>query len=333
MSTPATNRLVVLAARPSGRPVPENFRLVEEPLPELRDGQALVRNDLMSVDPAMRPRMNDVPSYVAPFEIGAPLEGRAIGEVVASKSAALPEGAMVRHALGWRDYATIDDGTVVDTTLAPASAYLGVLGITGLTAYAGIVEIAQVKAGETVYISAAGGAVGSIAGQIAKLLGATTIGSTGSEQNVQFLLDELQYDRAFSARDGSIAAELRREAPEGIDVYFDNVGGETLDAALASLKVKGRIATCGMIAGYCERVEGPKNLFMLISKRLRMQGFLVSDHVRSYPAFLELVAPALRDGRIVAPETFVYGLENAPAALMSLFERGNKRGKLLVRLR
>jgi NADPH-dependent curcumin reductase CurA len=326
------NRLVVLAARPHGVPVPADFRIVEGPVPELAAGEALVRNTLMSVDPAMRPRMDDVPSYAPPFQIGEPLDGQAIGEVVASRQPALPVGAIVNHRLGWRDYAVIEKGTIVDTARAPASAYLGLLGGKGLTAYAGVVEVAQLKAGETIYISAAAGAVGSAAGGIARLLGARTIGSTGTAENVAFLRDELHYDHAFHARDGTIVDELRRAAPDGIDVYFDNVGGETLEAALEAIKVHGRIASCGMIAGYNLPLPGPRNMFMMIRKRLRMEGFLVSDHAASLPKFLDLVVPALRDGRITAPETFVDGLENAPAAMISLFDRGGHRGKLVVRL-
>ena len=230
------NRLIVLASRPAGIRSAANFRLVEEPIPEAGAGQALVRNQLMSVDPSMRPRMNDVPSYVAPFQIDRPLEGRAVGEVIASRNPALPVGALVMHRFGWREYALVDEGTVLDTAAAPASAYLGVLGNSGLTAYAGVVRIARLKAGETIYISAAAGAVGSAAGQIAKRLGATTIGSSGSAENVRFLLDDLHYDRAFQVHDGAVAAELQRAAPEGIDVYFDSVGGETLDAALRALQ-------------------------------------------------------------------------------------------------
>jgi NADPH-dependent curcumin reductase CurA len=328
-----TNRVIVLASRPKGRPTADTFRMTEEPVRSPGEGEALVRNILMSVDPAMRGRMNDYPSYRPPFQIDRPLEGGAIGEVVASRNPALPTGAMVVHRLGWREYATIAEGTVVDPALAPLSAYLGILGSTGLTAYAGLVNIAQLQPGEAVFVSAAGGAVGSVAGQLAKLLGASlVVGSTGGEHNVPYLLDELHYDRAFAARDGEIAAQLQAAAPDGIDVYFDNVGGETLNAAFRSLRVKGRIAACGMIAGYNGRVEGPSNIFMMMSKQLRMEGFLVSRHAASMPAFLELVVPALRDGRIVAAETFVDGLEHAPAALISLFDRGVKRGKLLVRI-
>lgn len=330
--TTSVNRLIVLASRPKGRPTAETFRLVEAPIPVPADGQALVRNVLMSVDPAMRGRMNDYPSYRPPFQLDQPLEGGALGEVMASRNPEFPVGSFVLHRLGWRDYALVETGAVVDVDAAPPSAYLGVLGATGLTAYAGLVDIARLQPGETVFVSAAAGAVGSIAGQIARLLGATTIGSTGSEHNVPFLVNELRYDRAFCARDGGIAAELQKAAPDGIDVYFDNIGGETLNAAFRALHSGGRIVACGMIAGYNGRVEGPSNIFMMMSKQLRMEGFLVSRYTQSMPAFLELVTPALRDGRIVAPETFIDGVENAPAALISLFDRGTKRGKLLVRL-
>jgi NADPH-dependent curcumin reductase CurA len=326
------NRLVVLAERPRGRPTAATFRIEEAPVPTPAAGQALVRNALMSVDPAMRGRMNDAKSYRPPYALGEPMEAYAVGTVVASRHPELPEGATVRHRLGWRDYALVHEAQVLDTTLAPASAYLGVLGVTGFAAYVGLVDVARLRGGETVFVSAAAGATGSLAGQIGRLLGATTIGSTGAEHNVRFLLDELRYDRAFWARDGAIREELDRAAPDGIDVYFDNVGGETLDAAFRALRSKGRIAACGMIAGYNARVPGPSNIFMMMSKQLRMEGFLVSSYVASYPAFLKLVAPALRDGRIVAPETIVDGLENAPAALISLFDRGVKRGKLLVRI-
>ena len=332
MQLPSHTRAIALAARPHGLPAPGDFALVDAPLPALRAGQALVRNVVMSVDPYMRGRMDDRPSYVPPFRLHEPLEGGAVGEVIASANPAMPLGAFVLHAFGWREFAIVDAGTIVDTTAASPSAYLGVLGMPGLTAFVGLVEIAKIAAGETVFISAASGAVGSIAAGIAKLLGATTIGSTGSEANVPFLLDELRYDRAFVARTGAVSQALQDAAPDGIDVYFDNVGGETLDAALVALRPFGRIAACGMISGYNERVDGPKNLAMIVGKRLRMEGFIVSDHFKRFPEFLALAGPAVRDGRIVAPETIVDGLEGAPAAFISLFERGAKRGKLVVRL-
>jgi NADPH-dependent curcumin reductase CurA len=325
---------ISLAERPVGAPTAATFKMIEVTLPDPVEGQVLVKNTLMSVDPYMRGRMNDVKSYVPPFKLGEAMEGGAIGRVVKSNAAALPEGTLVLHMLGFRDYAILDvrQATPIDETLAAPSHYLGVLGVTGLTAYAGLTDVAQLKSGETMFVSAGAGAVGSIAGQLARLMGARAVGSTGSDENVAFMRDTLKFDGAFAARDGKIYEALKAAAPEGIDVYFDNVGGETLEAAIAAMRVNGRIAVCGAIAGYNEPVPGPRNLALIIGKRITMKGFIVMDHAARQKDLVALVAPALRDGRMVAPETFVDGLENAPKALMSLFERGAHRGKLIVRL-
>ena len=325
---------ISLAERPVGAPTAATFKTIEVTLPDPGEGQVLVKNTLMSVDPYMRGRMNDVKSYVPPFKLGEPMEGGAIGRVVKSNAPALPEGTLVLHMLGFRDYAILDarQATPIDETLAAPSHYLGVLGVTGLTAYAGLTDVAQLKSGETMFVSAGAGAVGSIAGQLARLMGARAVGSTGSDENVAFMRDTLKFDGAFAARDGKIYEALKAAAPEGIDVYFDNVGGETLEAAIAAMRVNGRIAVCGAIAGYNEPVPGPRNLALIIGKRITMKGFIVMDHAARQKDLVALVAPALRDGRMVAPETFVDGLDNAPKALMSLFERGAHRGKLIVRL-
>jgi len=328
------SRAISLAERPAGAPTAATFKMIEVALPDPGDGQVLVKNTLMSVDPYMRGRMNDVKSYVPPFKLGEAMEGGAIGRVVKSNAPALPEGALVLHMLGFRDYAILDarQATPIDETRAAPSHYLGVLGVTGLTAYAGLTDVAQLKSGETMFVSAGAGAVGSIAGQLARLMGARAIGSTGSDENVAFMRDTLKFAGAFAARDGKIYEALKAAAPEGIDVYFDNVGGETLEAAIAAMRVNGRIAVCGAIAGYNEPVPGPRNLALIIGKRITMKGFIVMDHAARQKDLIALVAPALRDGRMIAPETFVDGLENAPKALMSLFERGAHRGKLIVRL-
>jgi len=328
------SRAISLAERPAGAPTAATFKMIEVALPDPGDGQVLVKNTLMSVDPYMRGRMNDVKSYVPPFKLGEAMEGGAIGRVVKSNAPALPEGALVLHMLGFRDYAILDarQATPIDETRAAPSHYLGVLGVTGLTAYAGLTDVAQLKSGETMFVSAGAGAVGSIAGQLARLMGARAIGSTGSDENVAFMRDTLKFEGAFAARDGKIYEALKAAAPEGIDVYFDNVGGETLEAAIAAMRVNGRIAVCGAIAGYNEPVPGPRNLALIIGKRITMKGFIVMDHAARQKDLIALVAPALRDGRMIAPETFVDGLENAPKALMSLFERGAHRGKLIVRL-
>ena len=330
-----TSREIHLAARPSGEPVPSDFALVEVELPELADGEALVRNLVMSVDPYMRGRMNDVKSYVPPFRLGQVLEGGAVGEVVTSTVAGLVPGDVVLHGLGWREVA-VGPATAfrkVDTTLAPASSYLGVLGMPGLTAYAGLFAVAGMQEGETVFVSGAAGAVGSLVGQLVKLRGGTVIGSAGSAEKVAWLTGELGFDAAFDYHDGPVAAALKKAAPNGIDVYFDNVGGEHLEAAISSLKVHGRAVICGMISGYNATTPpaAPRNLALVIGKRLRLEGLLVSDHAALQPAFVAEVAPAIADGRIVARETVVQGLDHAPAAFIGLL-RGENTGKMIVDL-
>ena len=241
---------MVLAARPHGAPTPEDFRLETVDLPPLEEGQVLVANAVMSVDPYMRGRMNDVKSYVPPFQIDAPLEGGAVGTVIESRNADLPVGASVLHQLGWREHSVLagQDATVVDTDAAPDSAYLGVLGMTGLTAYAGLTAVAQMKEGDVVFVSGAAGAVGSTVGQLAKALGASrVIGSAGSAEKVR-RLEELGFDAAFNYRDGAVADLLAEAAPDGIDVYFDNVGGEHLEAAIGAMNRGGRAALCGAIS-------------------------------------------------------------------------------------
>ena len=327
-------REIRLAARPVGEPKPTDFELAEVPMPEPAAGEVLVRNLVMSVDPYMRGRMNDAKSYVPPFQVGAALEGGAVGEVVTSTVDSHKPGDLVLHGLGWRDYAVGPAAAfrIVDGAVAQPSAYLGVLGMPGLTAYAGLFDVAQLKEGETAFVSGAAGAVGSIAGQLAKLRGARVIGSAGSAEKVAWL-KEIGFDEAFSYRDGPVVEQLRKAAPDGIDVYFDNVGGEHLEAAISVLNVHGRAAICGMISQYnnTEPAPGPRNMTMLVQKRLILRGFLVGDHTHVMPEFLREVPPALADGRVQMRETVVEGLENAPAAFIGLL-RGDNTGKMIVRL-
>jgi NADPH-dependent curcumin reductase CurA len=241
-----------LASRPSGWPTPENFDLVEVEVPEPGPGQVLVRNRFVSVDPYMRGRMNDVPSYVPPWQIGAAVDGGAVGEVIASGSEQVKVGDTVLHSLGWRDLALLPEryATVVDPALVGGriSAYLGVLGTTGLTAWAGLVDIAEMREGDAVFVSGGAGAVGSVAGQIARLRGASrVVGSAGSAEKVAYLTDRLGFDAAFNYKDGSVRRRLAEAAPDGIDVYFDNTGGDQLTAAISTLKRGGRVALCGAI--------------------------------------------------------------------------------------
>ncbi|PWU46189.1 NADP-dependent oxidoreductase [Micromonospora sp. S4605] len=331
----ARNREIHLASRPQGWPTAENFRLVETDVPKPGPGQLLVRNRYMSVDPYMRGRMNDVKSYVPPFPLDAPLDGGAVGEVVASEAEGFAPGDWVLHGLGWREYALVDAGSarIVDPDLAPVTSYLHVLGMTGLTAYAGLLEVAGMKPGETVFVSAAAGAVGSLVGQIAKLKGASrVIGSAGSAAKVE-RLRALGFDAAFDYHDGPVRQSLKVAAPEGIDVYFDNVGGDHLEAAISALRLHGRAAICGMIAQYndTEPPAAPRNLALVIGKRLTLRGFLVGDHGALRGQFVREMSGWLRDGSIGYDETVVDGIEHAPEAFLGLL-RGENLGKMLVRV-
>jgi NADPH-dependent curcumin reductase CurA len=285
----------------------------------------------------MRGRMNDVKSYLPPFGVGAVLDGGAVGEVIASESDDLEVGDVVLHGLGWREYAVGDAGQfrVVDPKATPSlSAYLGVLGMPGLTAYAGLLDVAEFKAGDTVFVSGAAGAVGSLVGQIAKLRGATrVIGSAGTPEKVTHLVDDLGFDAAFNYKEGPVAEQLAAAAPDGIEVYFDNVGGEHLEAAISSLNVHGRVAMCGAIAQYndVEPPAAPRNLMQVIGKRLTLRGMLVGDHSARMPDFVREVGGWLRDGKIRHEETVLSGIENAPAAFLGML-RGENTGKMIVRL-
>jgi hypothetical protein len=328
-------REIQLAARPQGEPRESDFRLVEVDVPDPGRGEILIRNAWMSVDPYMRGRMNDAPSYVPPFALDAPLEGGAVGEVIASNAEGVAVGDWVLHNLGWRDLALARAEEVrrVDVALAPAPAYLGVLGMPGLTAYVGLLDIAGLREGDIVFVSGAAGAVGSLAGQIAKLRGHRVIGSAGSPEKVAHVTGELGFDAAFDYHDGPVADLLRETAPEGIDVYFDNVGGEHLEAAIGALRRYGRVALCGAISQYnaTEAPSGPGNLGQAIGKRLTLRGFIVSDHADRMGDFALEVGTWLREGRIHHRETVVDSLEHAPAAFIGLL-RGENTGKMLVKL-
>ncbi len=329
-------RQIVLVSRPSGWPTEDNFAMTEADRPDLADGQVRVRNLFMSVDPYMRGRMNDVKSYVPPFQLGEPLQGGAIGLVTESRSADLAEGDLVLHMLGWRDEAVMPARHAQKVAAAEGlspSAYLGVLGMPALTAYVGLLDIAALKPGDVVFVSGAAGAVGSMAGQIAKLKGAArVIGSAGSEEKVRWLR-EIGFDAAFNYKAAPVFGQLREAAPEGIDVYFDNVGGDHLEAALAVLNTHGRVAMCGAIAHYnaTELPAGPQNLALAIGKRLTLRGFIVSDHQDRTPDMIADVSGWLREGKLFHTETVVEGLDQAPAAFINLL-RGHNTGKMIVRL-
>ena len=323
-----------LVRRPKGWPVAEDVELVEVPVPEPEPGQVLVRNTFLSVDPYMRGRMNAARSYAAPYELGRPMHGGAVGEVVASDDARFPVGAAVRHGQGWRTHAAcrVRELEPVDPGAAPLSAYLGVLGMPGLTAWVGTFDIAEVRPGETVWISAASGAVGSVAGQLAKQVGCRVVGSAGGPDKARDLVDELGFDAGLDHRAGDLEDQLRAAAPEGVDVYFDNVGGDHLRAALAVLNPFGRVAACGMISAYSEPQPGPDNLFQVVGKKLTLRGFIVSDHAHRTRLFERHVGGLLRAGRLVAPETVVPGIEAMFDAFLRVLRGGTHRGKLVVQV-
>jgi NADPH-dependent curcumin reductase CurA len=327
-------REIHLASRPHGWPAAENFALVQIATPRLADGQVLVRNLYLSVDPYMRGRMNDVKSYVPPFQIGQALEGGAVGEVIESRAAGLKPGDIVTSMRGWRDAFVADahDVRFVSRSVEPLSAYLGILGVTGLTAWVGL-NLVDVKAGDRVFVSAAAGAVGSVAGQLASIRGCRVVGSAGSAQKVKVLVDELGFDAAFNYKDGDLPGQLKAAAPDGIDVYFDNVGGDHLAAALSAMRTHGRIIACGAIARYndAEPTPGPSNLALVVTKRLTMRGFIVSDSFDRLPVFVTEVSDYLAEGKLRAKETIVEGLERAPQAFLDLL-RGENIGKMIVKL-
>jgi NADPH-dependent curcumin reductase CurA len=336
MNLPATSKEIHLVARPQGEPRQSDFAVVEVTVSEPAPGQVLVHNRFLSVDPYMRGRMRDAKSYASPFALGEVMTGMSVGEVVASQSPDLAVGEVVLHGLGWREYAL---GTAAAFRLLPAndapfSAWLGVLGMVGLTAWVGMLEIAALQLGDVVFVSGAAGAVGSLAGQIAKLHGASrVVGSVGSAAKARYIRDELGFDGAFDYHDGPVAELLAAAAPEGIDVYYDNVGGEHLEAAIGALRSHGRAALCGAISQYNtdEPAPGPRNLSLMIGNRFTLRGFLVGDHVERRSAFLAQVAGWLAEDRIRLAETVVDGVENAPAAFIGMM-RGENLGKMLVRV-
>jgi NADPH-dependent curcumin reductase CurA len=329
-----SSREIRLASRPSGLPTAANFRLAWTDAEPLKDQEVLVRNLFMSVDPYMRGRMNDRKSYVPPFELGKPLNGGAVGDVIESRAPEFKPGDVVTSTFGWREYfvASPKDLHRVSRESQPLSVYLGALGMTGMTAWAGL-NLVEVKAGDVIFISGAAGAVGNVAGQLAKLRGCRVIGSAGSAEKVRFLQEECGFDSAFNYKSGPVLEQLNREAPDGIDVYFDNVGGESLEAALSALRLHGRIVACGAISIYNAEAPhpGPSNLANIIGKRLTMKGFIVSDWLGRRAEFEEEIGAYVKAGKVKNKETVVKGIDQAPAAFIGLFQ-GQNVGKMVVEL-
>ncbi|CAO5184422.1 putative NADP-dependent oxidoreductase YfmJ [Frankia sp. AiPs1] len=332
---PVSSRAWHLAARPIGEPKPTDFVSVTTTVADPGPGHILVRNDWLSVDPYMRGRMDEGESYIPQFELGEAMTGHAVGTVVASGADNVPVGSTVLHFLGWREYALLPAAVeVLDTRLAPAQAYLGALGLTGLTAYAGLTHIAPVQRGDVVFVSAAAGAVGSVAGQIAKRLGAAkVIGSAGGPGKARRLVEDFGYDIGLDYRAGDLPGQLTKAAPEGIDVYFDNVGGDHLQAALGAMNQHGRIALCGAISTYnsAEPPPGPSNLPLAIGKRITLRGMNVGDHYNIATGYIQQATNWLQDGSLRTEETILDGIDKTVEAFLSMM-RGANTGKTLVHL-
>ena len=343
-----TAREVHLVRRPHGMPDPDDFAVVDRDLGEPGDGEVLVANHHFSVDPYMRGRMNDVPSYVAPFRLDEAMDGRSVGEVVESRSDdpdAPAVGDLVAANLAWRTHGVVP-AKQVQKVSAPEgvspSAFLGVLGAPGLTAWVGLLDKAAFREGDAVFVSGAAGAVGSLVGQLAKLKGASrVVGSAGSADKVSWLTGELGYDAAFNYKDapkigsGHVVDQLREAMPDGLDVYFDNVGGEHLEAAIACAHDFARVAACGAIAHYndtdSDPTPGPRNLFQIVKKRLSIQGFIVTDSIGRMRPFLDEVTPWVAEGRVTFRETVVEGIDHAVEAFRGML-RGENTGKMIVKV-
>ena len=329
------SREIRLKSRPSGVPTADNFELARVELPDPGPGEAQVRNTWMTVDPYMRGRMNDVRSYTPPFQLGEALQGGAVGEVIASNDPSLKPGDLVSSFFGWREAFNAPARALqkLETHGLPPQAFLGFAGMPGLTAYVGLLRIAELKDGDVVFVSGAAGAVGSVACQIAKLKGHTVIGSAGGPDKVAFL-KEIGVDHAIDYKaERDLAGAVMRAAPDGIDVYFENVGGAHMEAALMAAKPFGRFALCGMISEYnnTDLGQGVRGLVAAVGKSLTLKGFIVSNHTDRQPAFAKDVAAWVASGKLKSRETVREGIENAPAAFLGLF-KGENLGKMLVRL-
>ena len=321
-----------LTSRPQGLPTHDNFELREIALPPLGDGMVRIRNLWLSVDPYMRGRMNDVKSYVPPFQLGEPMDGGAIGEVVESKAQGLSPGDLVQHMGGWRDEAVVDARTAnkLPDLGAPPERFLGILGVTGMTAFFGLLDAAGAREGDIVFVSAAAGAVGSAVVQIAKAKGMTVIASAGGPEKCEFVRS-LGADQVVDYKAGPILKGLAAAAPDGIDVYFDNVGGDHLDAAFAVARNNARFAICGMIEGYNAREPMAFRFIQrIIAARIRLKGFIIFDYFPRMAEFYRDMGPWLANGTVKSRETVVEGIENMPDAFLGLF-KGENTGKMLVK--
>lgn len=329
------NRQFLLAKRPAGAPNRETFEFVERPLAEPGQNQILVENEYLSLDPAMRGWMNDAKSYIPPVGLGEVMRALGVGKVIASNHPEYAEGDYVNGALGVQDYFVGEPKGFykVDPNQAPLPRYLSALGMTGMTAYFGLLSVGEPKPGETVVISGGAGAVGSVAGQIAKIKGCRVVGIAGGADKCRFLAEELGFDAAIDYKNEDLHAALKRDCPNGVDVYFDNVGGDILDTVLTRITVGARVVICGAISQYNNKdaVKGPANYLSLLVNRGRMQGMVVMDYVSRYPEAMRDMAGWMQSGQLKSKEDVVEGLETFPETLMKLFTGGNF-GKLILKV-
>ena len=328
------NRQVLLASRPQGWVREENFRIVDAPVPDPGPGEVLVRGEWLSLDPYMRGRMNEAKSYAAPVEIGQVMVGQVVGEVLESRDPAFSVGDKVLAPLGWQLYgvAAAKSLRTIDASRAPVTYYLGVLGMPGMTAWFGLSEIAKPKGGETLVVSAASGAVGSVVGQLARIAGCRVVGIAGGKAKCAYVVDELGFDASIDYKADDVLQRLRETCPDGVDVYFENVGGALLDALLAVMNRFSRIVICGLVAEYnATEPYGYKRLRSILVNRIRMQGMLVFDWEARYGEALEALGGHLASGKLKYRESIVEGIDNAPKGLIGLL-RGENFGKQLVRL-
>lgn len=334
--TQAVNKQIRLASRPSGWVEAKNFEVVDAAIAEPGDGEVLVRNIFMSVDPYMRGRMNDVKSYIPPFQLGEVLQAGVVGQVVESRFDGIAEGDYVMGMLGWENY-SVSDGRLlrkIPAGAVPLSYHLGILGMPGMTAHVGLMKIASARPGDRVFVTAASGAVGSVVGQLAKIHGCQVAGSAGSDDKVALLKEEFGYDAAFNYKTSeSLPASVKAACPDGVDVLFENVGGDILEAVLWHMRDYGRIALCGMIADYNleEPQPGPRGMMLMIGRRLTMRGFIVTDHPEDCEEYVGKAIGWLQEGKLTYRESIAEGVENAPQAFIDLLQ-GRNTGKQIVRL-
>lgn len=333
---PEINQQIRLASRPSGWVTPDNFEHTQEPVGEPGDGEVLVRNVFMSVDPYMRGRMNDVKSYVPPFRIGEVLQASIVGQVLASNFDGIAEGDYVMGMLGWENFSVCDGRLLRKLTPGsePLSWHLGILGMPGMTAYVGLMNIAEAKPGETVFVTAASGAVGSVVGQLAKIHGCRVVGSAGSDEKVALLKQEFGYDAALNYRNSELLVrDVKKLCPDGIDVGFENVGGDIFEAVLWNMRDFGRIALCGMISSYNDKEPqpGPRGMTVIIGRRLKIHGFIVSDHPDACQEYVTKATGWVKEGKLIYRESVAEGVENAPQAFIDMLKGGNI-GKQIVQL-